>query len=310
MKKVLITGASGSIGLHTIKYLLAEGKYEITALDLKNRKSYNRLKKYRKRIHIYYGDILDRSLIESLVKEQDIVIHLATCLPPLSEYKRNIAEIIELNGTENIIRTISYYNPKCYLIYASTTSLYNSNIATVKDDININADDYFNEAKYKTENLIIKKMKNYTILRLPLILTDLTKDHFIYSINKNTMIETITKEDAAYAFCKCIDNMSKVNNKILNIGGGEACRVNSKTLLNKILKYHGVSLNYINTRVFLTKSYRSPILKDSDNSNKLLNYRNDTLQSYYMRQKRRSKKRVISKFLAKFLLIFKKKVYK
>ena len=31
MKKVLVTGAAGAIGLSLIKYLLAEGKYEITA---------------------------------------------------------------------------------------------------------------------------------------------------------------------------------------------------------------------------------------------------------------------------------------
>ena len=35
MKRVLVTGAAGSIGLFTIKYLLNEGKYEIKALDLK-----------------------------------------------------------------------------------------------------------------------------------------------------------------------------------------------------------------------------------------------------------------------------------
>lgn len=310
MKKVLITGASGSIGLNTIKYLLAEGKYEITALDLKNRKSYKGLKKYRKRINIYYGDVLDRSLIETLVKEQDIIIHLVTCLPPLSEYKKGIADIIELNGTENIIRSISYYNPKCYLIYASTTSLYDNNIASVTDEINLDPEDYFNNAKYKTENLIKKKMKNYTILRLPLVLTDLRKEHFIYNVTKNTMIETATKEDVSYAFCKCIDNMSKVNRKTLNIGGGESCRTNSKTLLNKILRYHGISFDYINYSIFLTKSYRSPILKDSDDSNKILGYRNDSLQSYYMRQKRRSKKRVLNRFFAKIILIFKKKEFK
>ena len=153
-------------------------------------------------------------------------------------------------------------------------------------------------------------MKNYTILRLPLILTDLRKDNFIYSINRNTMIETITKEDAAYAFCKCIDNMSKVNGKILNIGGGENCRTNSKMLLNKILKYHGLSFAYIASSLFLTKSYKSPILKDSDDSDKLLNYRSDSLQSYYMRQKRRSKSRTINKFMAKIILFFKKKEFK
>jgi len=101
MKKVLVTGAAGAIGLHLIKYLLAEGKYEITALDLKNKKVYKRLKRYRRRINIVYGDILDRSLIESLVKEHDVIIHLSTCMPPLAEYKKDLVNIIEYNGTEN-----------------------------------------------------------------------------------------------------------------------------------------------------------------------------------------------------------------
>ena len=37
MKKILVVGAAGSIGVHTVKYLLSEGKYEITILDLKTK---------------------------------------------------------------------------------------------------------------------------------------------------------------------------------------------------------------------------------------------------------------------------------
>ena len=47
MKKVLVTGAAGAIGLNVIKYLLMEGKYEITALDLNNKKTIKKLKKYK-----------------------------------------------------------------------------------------------------------------------------------------------------------------------------------------------------------------------------------------------------------------------
>ena len=57
MKKVLVTGAAGSIGIQVIKYLLAEGKYEITALDLRNKNVSKRLKKFRRRINILYGDV-------------------------------------------------------------------------------------------------------------------------------------------------------------------------------------------------------------------------------------------------------------
>ncbi|WP_295163622.1 NAD-dependent epimerase/dehydratase family protein, partial [uncultured Brachyspira sp.] len=67
MKRVLVTGAAGVIGIQTIKYLLSEGKYEITALDLRNKSNYKKLKKYRRRINIIYGDINDKILIEALV---------------------------------------------------------------------------------------------------------------------------------------------------------------------------------------------------------------------------------------------------
>ena len=63
MKKVLVTGAAGSIGTHVIKYLLAEGKYEVTALDLKNKNVFKKMKRFRKRINILYGDVNDRVLI-------------------------------------------------------------------------------------------------------------------------------------------------------------------------------------------------------------------------------------------------------
>ena len=67
MKKVLVTGAAGSIGLYTLKYLLSEGKYEITALDLNNKKVIKRLKKYKKRVNVVYGDVNDKVLITAFV---------------------------------------------------------------------------------------------------------------------------------------------------------------------------------------------------------------------------------------------------
>ena len=57
MKKVLVTGAGGTIGLQVIRFLLSEGKYEITALELKSFNVYKRLKPFRKRINIVYGDV-------------------------------------------------------------------------------------------------------------------------------------------------------------------------------------------------------------------------------------------------------------
>ena len=103
-----------------------------------------RLKQFRKRINILYGDVNDSVLIDALVKDQDIVIHLASSLPPLSNMKKGLADIIDYKGTENIIRAISYYNPKCHLFYASTTSMYKEmDSPSVKSKIVLDEQDYF-----------------------------------------------------------------------------------------------------------------------------------------------------------------------
>ena len=298
MKKVLVTGAAGCIGTQVIKYLLAEGKYEITALDLKNKTVFKRLKRFKKRINILYGDIGDRVLIEALVKSHDVIIHLASALPPLSDMKRGLAEIVEYDNTENIIRAISYYNPKCHLMYASTTSMYKEKEnVTVKTKIELNDYDYFSLAKLRTEQLIKEKLKNYTIYRIPLVLGYMDDDIFMYHVKKNSIVDIITKEDIAYAFVKGIKYLDKLNRKTFNVTSEEPILFND--LLINILKIRGLSWNYVLSRLFLEKNYYSPVCKDRDELEEIIHYRNDSLIEYYNRLKRKNSKRKFAKFLAK-----------
>ena len=298
MKKVLVTGAAGCIGTQVIKYLLAEGKYEITALDLKNKTVFRRLRRFKKRINILYGDIGDRVLIEALVKSHDVIIHLASALPPLSDMKRGLAEIVEYDNTENIIRAISYYNPKCHLMYASTTSMYKEKEnVTVKTKIELNDYDYFSLAKLRTEQLIKEKLKNYTIYRIPLVLGYMDDDIFMYHVKKNSIVDVVTKEDIAYAFVKGIQNLDKLNKKTFNVTSEET--ILFKDLLINILKIRGLSFKYVLSRLFLEKNYYSPVCKDRDELEEIIHYRNDSLIEYYNRLKRKNSKRKFAKFLAK-----------
>ncbi len=308
MKKVLVTGAAGSIGMLVIKYLLSEGKYEITALDLRNKKVLKNLKKYRKRINIIYGDVNDPILIEALVKDHDFIIHLASVMPPLGDFSKNIGEIVDYNGTENIIKAINYYNNDCFLIYASTTSVYDNSLSgNIKEKIKEDELTNYSLNKYNTENLIKKKLKNYTIFRLPLILNNITDEPFMFNIKKNLMVEVTTNIDAAYAFVKAIDYKKELNKRIFNVGMGSEGRVIYNDILKNILKYYGISMRYILSRIFLEKTYRSPVLTDSDDLENIIHYRNDSFYNYYRRLQSRGKKRKIRKLLAKPLLYLKNK---
>lgn len=308
MKKVLVTGAGGSIGINVIKYLLIEGKYEITVLDIKNKRTQDNLKKYKNRVNIIYGEVNDNILMEALVKDHDYIIHLAGIMPPLADFNFKVAELVDYNGTENIIKAINKYNSNCFLIYASTTNMYDSSLsASVKEKINVSDISNYSLNKFNTENLIRKKLKNYCILRLPLILNNFNNEPFMLNIKKNSIVEVSTNYDASYAFVKALDYKDELNKKIFNVGMGSKGIIKYDEILKKILINYGISFKYILSRIFLEHNYKSPVLTDSDDLDDIIHYRTDSLYNYFNRLKRRGKKRRIQKLLAKPLIWLKNK---
>lgn len=285
MRKVLVIGAGGVIGYSLVRSLLREGNFEITLLDLKAKEVMDKLKKYKRRVNIIYGDVLDRTLVEALVKDHDYVIYLATATPLLSNLKKGLAMKIDYGGCEVVVRAISYYNPKCHLFYASTTSIYKGDNPSVGSKIL--ATNYVEEAKIKAEKLIKDKLKNYTIYRIPLVLSNPVKDNFYYHGLNSAKMDFITKEDCAYAFVRGIKS-DKINKKTFNLGSKEV--VMYKDLIDKIHDICGINLKYIITRSLLLNDYVSPPCSDKEELENLINYQSDTLNDYYKRLNREAKK--------------------
>lgn len=300
MKKVLVTGAAGTIGLQVIKYLLSEGKYEITALDLKNNKSRESLKKYKQRINIIFGDVCDQTLMEALVKDFDVIIHLAGVLPPLADLKKDLASQIDYEGVARVVRCINYYNPKCHLFYASTMLLYkNKRKFDVKSHIKLDDYDYYLQAKKKCEDLIKNKLKNYTIYRFPTVLS-LVNESLILNGYRQDKIYWIAKEDAAYSFVKGINYLNKLNGQTFNVLAKEA--ISYQDLLNHILKNYGLSLKYIYQRTFIDKYPSCQECLDIDILNDIINYRSTTLEDYYQKLKKAGQKRPVAKVIARIFV--------
>ena len=308
LKKILILGAGSCIGDILIANLLKKEKYEITALEINNKKIKKRLKKFKKSINLICADIADEVLMTSLIKDHDVIINLCTVMPPLSDYKEELGEIIDYNCVKSIVKIIKEVNNKCVLIEASTTSLYSDNIeASVNNKINKKTLTPYSLNKYKAEELIEKELDNYIILRLPLILNNIVHESFMFNVKKESVIECITNYDAANCFLNCLEHLKKLNKKTYNVGGGADFRLKYNDILTKVLKYYGVSIKLIFTRMFIEKNYYSPILNDSDELNNIINYRFDTMNNYQKRLKTRNLNRGLGLLLGKFVLIFKKK---
>ena len=300
MKNVLVVGGAGAIGRSVIKFLLSEGKYDITVLDIKGKKTYKRLKKYQKRIRIVYADMNEKSLIDDLVKENLFIIYLAGNLPPLANINEELMANNEYNSIKIITDSIKRFNPNCCLVYGSSTSVYDKEVE-VSDDTKISSDkkDFYSLYKVKSEKYIMKNLKNYMILRIPYVLCDIDKDSMVYNVSYSDYINTIYVDDLAFCIVAGLSKKKEFNKKTLLVNGGEKYNIYYKDLLIKILDSYGLTWSIFKSFFSTDRSYVSPVIKD-DKLNNLINYREMGIKRYYtlLEDYKTSYRRLVPRLLA------------
>ena len=128
------------------------------------------------------------------------------------------------------------------MFYPSTTSIYGkTDQATIKSECNVCKSNYYAKMKLSCEDLIKKKIKNYTIFRLPIVLCNPVTENFVFTYPRKENIEVISDRDAAYMFVRAIENVDKLNRKTYNVGGGKYSRISSDELDNRMLKTYGIN---------------------------------------------------------------------
>jgi len=127
MVKVLITGGAGFIGSHLADHLLGKGDKVVVVDDFSTGKKEN-LKNAMQdaNFKVVEGDIKDRELMERLVKDCDIIYHMAAAVgvrlvvdKPLDSLKTNV------EGTEIVLELASEYDKM--IIVASSSEVYGRN---------------------------------------------------------------------------------------------------------------------------------------------------------------------------------------
>ncbi|MCK5839264.1 MAG: NAD(P)-dependent oxidoreductase, partial [Bacteroidales bacterium] len=173
-KNILITGAAGTIGATLLSYLTKQDGLNITAFDLKSKKSTKALNSYKNRIKIIYGDISKEKEVIIACKNQDIVIHLAAIIPPLADDHPKLANVVNVEGTRNIIEAIEEFSPKAFFIFTSSIAVYGDRINNpdimVTDQLSPSEGDEYALTKIKAEQLIQNSKLNWAIFRLTAIM--------------------------------------------------------------------------------------------------------------------------------------------
>ena len=123
--RVFITGGAGFIGSHLCDTLVAEGK-EVTILDNLSTGSKKNIAHLEGKIKVFQGDIRDQKLVESLVENCDLVLHLAAALG-VDNILENPIESISTNyhGSEIVLNAATKFDKR--IVIASTSEIYGKN---------------------------------------------------------------------------------------------------------------------------------------------------------------------------------------
>lgn len=116
MRKVLITGGTGFLGVHLTRFLLKKG-YKVTLFDLAPLDALDLIGK----VDVINGDIRKKAQVEKAVWGHDFVVHAAAALP--IQVSKNAIFSVNIEGTKNVLDA-SLKNKIKRLVFISSTAVY------------------------------------------------------------------------------------------------------------------------------------------------------------------------------------------
>ncbi len=320
--KILLTGAFGNVGESTLTELIAQG-YTVRCFDKKTRKSKKiyRIMKKKGSFEIIWGDIRNKKDVEKIVQGVDYVIHLAAIIPPEADKKVQYAEEVNVGGMSNLVEAAEKLEKKPRIIFTSSLAIYGAKMHIpppryVTDEIKPLDHDLYAFQKWDMEKVLTTSSLEWFILRLtavPSLRMPMNIPLLMFEVPFDQRMESIHSWDAGLACVNAIKAFE--NHKIMNVAGGEKCRMTGGDYISRLLTAFGVG-------PIPRECFKEPKNEDewfhtdwlyTDDSQELLRYQRHTLEDFAQEFERRIR---IRKFLislvsplAKLVLILRSPYY-
>lgn len=251
MKNILLTGAFGNVGQHTVERLCESNQdYKIRCFDLKNRNN----EKVQKCLSAKYdfetvwGDIRDETKINQIIKNIDCIIHLAAIIPPLADELPKLAYSVNVEGSRNLIKAAESQNQPIKFIFASSVAVFGSRMnlpppRTIHEIPSPLKHDNYAKHKVIIEEELKTSDLNWTILRFGVVTPfeiNWNIPALLYEVPLNQRVEICDTRDVALACTNAIN--APTTNKILLIGGGKDCQMLQKEYIEKMLNAMGIGM--------------------------------------------------------------------
>lgn len=120
---VLVTGGAGFIGSHLVEKLLEVG-YDVVVLDDLSSGKIKNLDLKNPKVSFFKGDVCDRKIVKKVLKDVDVVFHLAALVDvPFSVKHPTIVNHVNVCGSLNVLEESVKKHVKKF-IFASSCAVY------------------------------------------------------------------------------------------------------------------------------------------------------------------------------------------
>ena len=275
MKKILITGAGGFIGLNLIESLLKQN-CEIAVID-------RSVKKYNNLIKQYNGDITNYEFVlETIINFQPTnIFHLAAYKERSSKVEdlRNFLSI-NLTGTLNLYEALLKINCVSSVVTLGSTDEYGDCTSSYVENLKEKPTTAYGFSKLCVTKLSEFFYKNFnlpvTVLRptivygprqgmemfIPSLINTLVKGDF-YKMTKGEQLRDFIYIDDLIEAMLISENNEEFNGEIFNIGSGRSIKIRTvaELITNELGKKHLLKIGAIEYREREIMHYKTSIEK-------------------------------------------------
>ena len=270
--KILLTGAFGNLGMSTLYELLRQG-HQVRCFVTRRNAHVVIARRFAGKIELFRSDLLQPSALAAAVQDQDVIIHTAYIIPPQSEDRPEVARLINVEGTRNLLSAACSQPRPPRFLFVSTFQVFGSTQhlpppRKVTDPMQ--AIDHYSAHKIACEEMLRSSGLEWSIYRFcDIVPLTLRSPHpIMYKLPLATRFELIHTYDAGLAIANGMRN-EEIWGKILLIGGGPSCQVTYREYLERMLNMMG--LDMLPERAFATRPYFADWL-DTEESQRLLDY--------------------------------------
>ena len=242
-KKILVTGGGGFIGSHLVETLIKDGYSVKTIVPYNSNNSWGWIDSFepniKKNLEIISGDICDQNLVSKLVKNVDVIFHLAALISiPYSYVSPRSYISTNIMGTLNLLEASRNSNVELF-VQTSTSEVYGSSqYSPIDEQHPLNAQSPYAATKIAADQLALSYYRSFdlpvSIIRpfntfgprqslrafIPTIITQiLSSKKKIKLGNLNSKRDFSYVSDTVRGFTSCIGK-KKCLGQAINLGTG------------------------------------------------------------------------------------------